>query len=91
VVLEGLRQLNEALRGREHVPAERGQRRPPGGPVEQPLPEVLLQRGDAAAGHGLRHSGGGRAEREAAALADMDEHPAGGQQVHARSVCRNSM
>lgn len=91
VVLQRLRQLHEPLRRRKHVAPERGERRPPRRAVEQPLPEMLLQRGDPPARHGLRHADSLSAEREATALAHLYEHSARRHQIHNGTVCQNSM
>src|SRR5690625_527837 len=86
-MLHRIRQLNQSLRPRQHVPAERCEIRPASGTVEQPLAVMALQRGDPATRHRLANTDRRRTSSEAAELAHAHESPATTDEIHHPTLC----
>jgi hypothetical protein len=84
-------QLDETRSRDEHVAAERRKTHSSPGPLEKPCTELLLEPGDAPAGHGLRDPSGRSAECHAAEFADSGECSTGVYQVHHLMVCAIGM
>jgi hypothetical protein len=89
-VLQRVGGLQEPAGSGQEVAAEGGELGAAGGALEERLPQVLFEGGDAAAGHGLGKSGGRRADREALPRADADEGAAGSDESMTRGYVESA-